>query len=114
MTLRSKKAALVFFGFVGVCILAFLGLKIINDRHLTRARQIQIGDSMEKVRDLLGSPIVSDSEYFSYASWRYGIRFDFNSGFPWLRVRMTGPGTNDLAFYFDASNRVVRIQMPNQ
>ena len=114
MTTRGKKVALVVFGSVVICILTLFSLKIVNDRHLARARQIQVGDSIEKVRSLLGSPVMSDSEYFSYAYWSYGSRLDFNSGFPWLRFRLVGPGTNDLAFYFDASSNVVRIQIPGR
>lgn len=115
MTTRGKKVALVLIGSVVICVLTFLGPKIINARHLARARQIQVGDSMEKVRNLLGSPIATHSDFFSRnPSWSYGSRFDFDSGFPWLRFRLFGPGTNDLAFYFDASSNVVRIQLPNR
>ena len=114
MTLRSKKVAWVSLGLVVICVLTALRLKIVNDRQLAKARQIQIGDSMEKVLSQLGSPVRSDSEYFSYASWSYGSRIDFNSGFPWLKGRFLGPDTNDLAFYFDPSSNVVRIQIPQR
>ena len=114
MTTRSKKVALVCFGSVVVCVLTLLGLKIVNDRHLARARQIQVGDSMGKVRSLLGSPTATYSGFFSYPSWSYGSRLDFDSGFPWVRFRFLGPDTDDLAFYFDASSNVVRIQMPSR
>ena len=116
MTTRGKKVALVCFGLVVVCVLTLLSLKIVNDRHLARARQIQVGDSIEKVRSLLGSPTATYSGFLGYPSWGYGSRLNFDFEFPWVRFPFLGlgPDPNDLAFYFDASSNVVRIQMPSR
>ena len=114
MTTWGKKVTLVCFGLVVVCVLSLLSLKIVNKRHLARARQIQVGDSMEKVRSLLGSPTAAYSGFLGYPSWGYGSRIDFNSGFPWLKWRFLGPDIDDLAFYFDASSNVVHIQIPSR
>ena len=116
MTTWGKKVSLVCFGLVVICVLTLLSLKIVNDRHLAKARQIQVGDSMEKVRSLLGSPTATYSGFLGYPSWGYGSRLDFDSGFPWVRFHFLGfgPNPNDLAFYFDSSSKVVRIQIPQR
>ena len=115
MTTWGKKVTLVCFGLVVVCVLSLLSLKIVSKRHLARARQIQIGDSMEKVRSLLGSPVYTSAGFlFFQPSWSYGSRLNFDSEFPWVQIRLFGPHTNDLAFYFDASSNVTRIQIPQR
>ena len=116
MTTRGKKVALVLFGSLVICVLAALSLKVINDRHRALARQIQVGDSMAKVRRLLGSPTATYSGFLGYPSWGYGSRLDFDSGFPRVRFRFLGlgPDSHALAFYFDASSNVVHIQIPSR
>jgi SmpA / OmlA family len=114
MTTRSKRATWVCFGLVVICVLTALSLKVLNDRHLALARQIQIGDSMAKVRSLLGSPTTTYLGVFGNPSWSYGSRIDFCSKFPWLNIHLFGPDTSDLAFFFDVSSNVVRIQLPSR
>ena len=113
---RGKKVAVVSFGLVVICVLTALSLKIVNDRPLAKARQIQVGDSMEKVRSLLGSPTATYSGFLGYPSWGYGSRLNFDSESPWVRFPFLGigPDPNDLAFYFDTSSNVVRIQIPSR
>ena len=115
MTPRSKKAIWVLLGIATFVLAAYVAVQFATDRHITNARKIRIGDSQQRVTELLGEPKARHTGLFSSSpSWSYGSSFDFEAGFPWFSLHFFGPGTNDLAFYFDASSNVVRIQIPGR
>ena len=115
MTLRSKKAIWVLPGIATIVLAACVTVRFATDRHFANARQIRIGDSQRRVTELLGEPKARHTGLFgSSPSWSYGSSFDWDSGFPWVSLHFFGPGTNETAFFFDASSNVTRIQIPKR
>ena len=115
MTLRSRKAIWVLLGITAFVLAACVTVRFANDRHFANARKIRIGDSQRRVTELLGEPKGRHTGWFgSSPSWSYGSSFDFEAGFPWLRFQFSGPSTNQIAFFFDGSSNVARIQIPNR
>ena len=114
MTLGIKKAIWVLPGIATFVLAANVAVRFTTDRHIANARKIRIGDSQRRVTELLGEPKGRHTGWFgSSPSWSYGSSFDFEAGFPWLRFQFSGPSTNQIAFFFDGSSNVARIQIPN-
>ncbi len=115
MTLRSKKAIWVLLGIATFVFAGYVAVVFTAARHLAIARKIRIGDSHRRVTELLGEPKSRHTGLLGLnPSWTYGSSFDFDAGFPWLGLHFFGPGTNQIAFYFDGSSNVARIQIPNR
>lgn len=94
-------------------------------------RAIHVGDSKQKVEQLLGPPVASftplpearTNYVISLMSvhsetWAYGSeleRHPFSSEFPYFdpfRIRIFKPDTDDVAIEFDSSGKVSKVTIP--
>jgi outer membrane protein assembly factor BamE (lipoprotein component of BamABCDE complex) len=100
-----------------IIVLVFLAFGTSTVR--ARALQIKIGDSKNGVRSVLGEPTESSKTsglgiLFNGGAaewWSYGSLLEF----PWLapmKFHLLGPGTNDIAVYFDSAGKVTRVYVP--
>lgn len=126
-TARNLAIALV------LILVAFLALKPLRGSS-TRAKArranaaaIQVGDSTNRVRSILGEPTESiaitgaltsalggAAERWSYASSQDLMEWHPRQ-FPWIAsLKFHFTDTNDLAVYFDSTGRVIRVQIPKR
>ena len=123
--MKVKKVAALSLGCLGLLILAVVLSTFHMSSRKARARGIKVGDTKAQVEQRLGRATMEtpfstlwrtnaiEALFCDTAeTWAYGNRFNFRSGFPWLRVRMFLPDPHDIAVEFDSSNRVVRVTIP--
>src|SRR2546426_992786 len=123
------KRILLFAAILFLAIAGVIGLDIFHGKSLRpRAQAIKVGDSRQRVEQVLGRPIVvftPPSEgtkglvIVRPETWAYGRRLQlrdaFYGEFPYfrpLRVRLFGPDDDDVAIEFDASGKVSSVSIP--
>jgi hypothetical protein len=120
-----KKLAITF-----ISIVAFAGALVIasvwhTSSRRTKAGAIKVGDTKAQVEGRLGRATMvtpfstlwrtnAAAALFcdTAETWGYGSHFDFQSGFPWLRLRLFLPDPDDIVVEFGTSGRVVRVTLP--
>jgi hypothetical protein len=120
-----KKFAVVFLVFLALAALIVAVGAFRTSSQRARASTIKIGDSKADVEQLLGSatmvtpftPLWRTNAIAALfcdtaETWAYGSHFDFSSQFPWLRLRLFLPASDDIAVEFSSSGRVVRVTVP--
>ena len=93
---------------------------------LATAATIQVGDSSNRVRSVLGQPsesiaVSSGNPALGGATerWSYASTLDFLDWHPRQLPRIASlkfhfTDMNDVAVYFDSTGRVMRVQIPNR
>jgi hypothetical protein len=122
---KVKKVTAVSLGCLALLILALVFSTFHMSSQKARAHAIKVGDTKAQVEQRLGraTAVTPFSALWrtnaaaalfcdTAKTWAYGSHFDFQSGFPRLRVRMFLPDPDDIAVEFDSSNRVVRVTIP--
>jgi hypothetical protein len=120
MKSRTRNAALVVLGSL-VAIAFLLAFVFFADylrysSDLKRASTIQIGDTRDEVRRIMGEPVAKFgiSEVHSEGElWAYGRVYNPVSIFS-FRLRLMSPLDDDVSIRFSAENTVVTVRIPEE
>ncbi|HEY4417511.1 MAG TPA: hypothetical protein VGO57_17600 [Verrucomicrobiae bacterium] len=101
-------------------LVAVFCVSLISAKNLAeRAQSIKLGDSKEKVREMLGAPTETYLPRLfgvNYETWAYGHRFRLSSDFPYftynLRLSLFHPETDEICISFDSHSNVVNVYVP--